>query len=76
MIKPFQREEVLVRVENQLAIACLRSSLQKQNVHLLPETPELLAQEGQGGIFESTSLVSLEQITRGNILIVRKYSHC
>jgi PleD family two-component response regulator len=79
VIKPFQREEVLVRVENQLAIcasqqrfaiARLRSSFQKQNVHLLPETPELLVKDGQGEIFESTSLVSLEQVTRGNILIV------
>ncbi len=73
VIKPFQREEVLVRVENQLALARLRSSLQKPNIHLPPETPELLGQEGEGGqgeILKSYSGVSLEQTTRGNILIV------
>ncbi len=70
VIKPFESEEVLVRVENQLVIARLRSSLQKQNVDLLPDTPELLGQEGQGEIFESSSSVSLEQASRGNLLIV------
>ncbi|NEP55600.1 MAG: response regulator [Symploca sp. SIO2G7] len=54
--KPFQFEEVLARVENQLTIACLQKQLQQQNLRL-QELNEELVQSNQE-LEEFTYIVS------------------
>ncbi|HEY9848087.1 MAG TPA: response regulator [Leptolyngbyaceae cyanobacterium] len=61
--KPFQIEEVLVRVENQLTIKKLREQLQKQNYELQQALIDI--QKAQAQLVQKEKMVSLGQLAAG-----------
>jgi len=61
--KPFQLEEVLVRIKNQLTIRHLQIQLQKQNEQLQQSFQDL--QKAQAQLIQKEKMVSLGQLAAG-----------